>query len=280
MEELLIDHEPIQTQRGEYALASGAAAVDRLLILHKIYGPAGRRLLLQAGLKPGMHVADFGCGVGAVTRMLAEMVGPKGSVTGIDSSAEQIEQAVSACRLAGRSNVLFGTADACATGLPRNSFDLVYCRFLLLHLPDPAACLREMRAVLKPGGIIVIEDGDLASATSVPHTALDAFADLFTRLAPSRGVNYSIATDLFHLVRDAGFGNPQIEIHQPAGCRSDHGDLLTRSVAEAGPAFIAAGLITRPQLERTLDEMEAAANDARVLVLAPRMSVIWARKAA
>jgi SAM-dependent methyltransferase len=212
--------------------------------------------------------------------MLAEMVGPKGSVTGIDSRAEQIEQAVWTCRFANLSNVLFGTADACATGLPLNSFDLVYCRFLLLHLPDPAACLREMRAVLKPGGIVVIEDGDLASATSVPRTALDAFADLFTRLAPSRGVNYSLASNLFHMVKEAGFVNPQIEIHQPAGCRSDHGDLLTKSIAEAGPAFISAGLITRPQLERTLNQMEAAANDPGVLVLAPRMSVVWARKAA
>jgi hypothetical protein len=63
-------------RNGEYALASGAAAVRRLYVLHNIYGPAGRRILLQAGLKPGMHVADFGCGVGAVTRMLGEIVGP------------------------------------------------------------------------------------------------------------------------------------------------------------------------------------------------------------
>jgi len=263
---------------GEYALASGAAAVERLFVLHSIYSPAGRRLLLQAGLKPGMHVADFGCGVGAVTRMIGEMVGPTGSVTGVDVSAEQTQQASVICKQASLRNVKFHTADACATGLPRHSFDLVYCRFLLLHLPDPAGCLREMHDLLKPGGILVVEDGDLASATSVPPTALNAFADLFSRLGPVRGVNYSLANNLYHMVKDAGFVDPRIEIHQPAGCRDHNGVLLTSSVAEAGPAFVSAGLITRRELDLTLAEMAAAANNPDVLVLSPRMSVVWAQK--
>ena len=64
----------------EYVLATGAKAVRRLLLLHNIYSPAGKRALINAGLKPGMKVGEFGCGVGAVTRMLAEMVGPRGDV--------------------------------------------------------------------------------------------------------------------------------------------------------------------------------------------------------
>jgi ubiquinone/menaquinone biosynthesis C-methylase UbiE len=276
----MVDTENHKTRLGEYALASGAAAVRRLFVLHNIYAPAGRRILLEAGLQPGMHVADFGCGVGAVTRMLAEIVGPTGSVTGIDSSAEQIEQATEICRNSGLTNVAFRTTDACSTRLPARSYDLVYCRFLLLHLLDPAACIREMRRVLRAGGILVIEDGDIASATSVPRTALNAFADLFMRLGRKRGVDYSLANNLYHLVKDAGFADPHIEIHQPAGCRDDHGVLLAWSVAEAGPALVAEGLITRPELRRTLDEMEQAAFDPDVLVLAPRMSVVWARKAA
>jgi hypothetical protein len=137
-----------------------------------------------------------------------------------------------------------------------------------------------MREVLKPGGTLVIEDGDLASATSVPPTALNAFADLFTRLGPTRGLNYSLANNLFHMVKDAGFCDAQIEIHQPAGCGDENGTLLTMSVAEAGRAFVSAGLITAPQLESTIREMAHAANNPEVLALAPRMSMVWARKAA
>src|SRR5262249_22088235 len=81
------------SRSSEYALASVTPAVRRLVMLHEVDAPAGRRILLRAGLTEGMHVADFGCGVGMVTRMLAEMVGPAGYVTGIDVSAVQLEQA-------------------------------------------------------------------------------------------------------------------------------------------------------------------------------------------
>lgn len=263
---------------GKYALATGADAVGRLNVLHKIYSPAGREALLEAGLTGGMRVADFGCGPGTMTRMLASLVGPSGSVTGIDLHAAQLEQARQLCAMDGLDNTKFVRADACVTGLPQNRFDLVYCRFLLLHLVDPASCLREMFRVLKPGGILVAEDGDLASAGSVPPTALDAFADLFSRLGPIRGVDYSLANRLLLLVADAGFSITNLKIHQPAERAGLSGLLLKWSVEEAGSAFVESGLITPEQLQYTIIEMESAVNNPNVLALAPRMSLVSARK--
>src|SRR5258708_9952312 len=109
---------------GEYSLATGGAAVRRLTALHRVYSPAGRRVLQRAGLKPGMTVADLGCGVGATTCMLAEMVGPTGHVTGIDLSASQLEHGRSLCKVQGITNATFMEASATATGLSRNSFGL------------------------------------------------------------------------------------------------------------------------------------------------------------
>jgi SAM-dependent methyltransferase len=266
-------------QSNPYALATGAPAVRRLHLLHDLYSPAGRRVLLDAGLQKGMKVADFGCGVGVVTRMLAEMVGPSGSVTGLDVNARQLTEAAAWCESGGVKNASFVTADACRTGLPRGSFDLVYCRFLLLHLPDPMGCLREMREVLRPGGIIVVEDGDLASAMSVPPTAIDAFADLFCRFGPTRGLDYSLARDLYHMVIGTGFTDVRVDIHQPASTHGETRAFLKLSLEEAGPTFVDAGIITSERLQETLNEMQDAIEDPGVLILAPRMSLVSGRNA-
>jgi ubiquinone/menaquinone biosynthesis C-methylase UbiE len=248
-------------------------------MLHDIYSPAGRRVLLEAGLREGMRIADFGCGVGVVTRMLAEITGPSGSVTGIDVDGAQLEQASAWCAAGRLDNVNFLEAPAACTRLPRNSFDLVYCRFLLLHLADPMACLVEMRDVLKPGGILVVEDGDLKSACSIPPSPVDAFADLFSQLGPLRGVDYSLANNLYHMVRQAGFSNAKLEIHQPALLEHENRHFLQWSVAEAGGAFVDAGLTTRDQLAQTLSGMQEAIDNPDVIILAPRMSLVWGRKA-
>jgi SAM-dependent methyltransferase len=268
----------VPTSADPYVLATGAAAVRRLHVLHNIYSPAGKRILLQAGLTEGMRVADFGCGVGVVTRMLAQIVGSSGIVTGIDVDGAQLEQAASLCARDGLQNTRFVKASADSTGLPRNSFDVVYCRFLLLHLAEPAACLREMKAVLKPGGIIVVEDGDLASATSIPPGATDAFAKLFGRLGPTRGLNYSLATDLYHMVKLGGFPGANVEIHQPAIIEGENRSFLKWSVEEAGPALLDAGITTPDELSQTLAEMQSAVDDLNVLILAPRMYIVWGRK--
>jgi SAM-dependent methyltransferase len=261
---------------GPYALATGEAAAYRLEILDSVYGPGTRRLLREAGVLPGMTVADIGCGIGMVTSLLADLVGPTGHVFGIDSSSSQLAEARG--RLRGRSNISLVESMATDTGLPPRSFDLVYSRFLLIHLVEPEQALREMRTLLKPNGILVCEDGDLTTAGSVPPSALEAFADLWGRLGPRRGVDYTLGNRLFHMVLAAGFPAPEIAFNQPVVARGENKRLLELSVAEAGPSFVSAGLITRVDLEQTLVEMRCLYADGTILAVMPRMTQVWAKK--
>jgi SAM-dependent methyltransferase len=260
-----------------YVLATGEAAAYRLHILHSLYGPGTRRVLLAAGLRPGMRVAELGCGVGMVTALLAELVGPEGHVVGVDSSTAQLARARDQLRNVG-TNLSLVEANASDTGLPRGSFDLVCCRFLLMHLPRPDQALREMRALLKPDGILVCEDGDLTTAGSEPSSALGAFIDLFGRLGPVRGVDYTLGRRLFHMVQAAGFPVPEITFNQPVLARGRNKRFLELSVAEAGPALIDSDLITPEELDRTLAEMRCATEDESILAVMPRITRVWARK--
>src|SRR5262245_10563177 len=268
---------PLHRATKPYVLATGEAAAYRLRLLHGLYGPGTRRVLLDAGLRPGLRVADLGCGVGMVTALLAELVGPEGHVVGIGVSGAQLAQAREELPAGCRATRLV-EASATDTGLPSESFDLVYCRFLLIHLPEPERALREMRRLLKPDGILVCEDGDLTASGSQPPSALGAFADLFGRLGPSRGVDYTLGRRLFQMVLAAGFPAPDITFNQPVLARGENKRLLELSVAEAGPAFVEAGLITAEELERTLVEMRRLASDETVVAVLPRMSQVWARK--
>jgi SAM-dependent methyltransferase len=270
---------PDPSTAGRYALATGQAAAYRLRLLHSLYGPGTRRVLLEAGLRRGMRVADVGCGVGMVTALLAQLVGPEGRVVGIDASAAQLDQARERLADAG-AKASFVEASATRTGLPSESFDFVYCRFLLMHLPEPERALAEMRSLLKPHGTLVCEDGDLTSAGSEPPSALGAAAHLFGNLGPVRGVDYTLGRRLFHLVRAAGFPAPEVTFNQPVRARGEDKRLLELSVAEAGPALIEARLTTAEELEHTLREMRRLAADETVLAVMPRMAQVWARKPA
>jgi SAM-dependent methyltransferase len=212
-----------------------------------------------------------------VTQLLAEMVGPTGEVVGVDFSADQLKQA-RALLPEGMTNVSFVEASATETGLNRESFDLVYSRFLFIHLVEPERALQEMYDLLKPNGLLVCEDGDLTSAGSEPPSKLEAFAVLFGRLGPKWGVDYTLGRSLYHMVFAANFSQPEITFNQPVFAEGENKLLLELSVAEAGPAFIAAGLITPYDLAQTLTEMRELAEDETVIAVMPRMSQVWARK--
>ena len=262
----------------DYVLAVGEAAARRLRVLDEVFGPYSRELLRRAGLTQGMRVADIGCGSGLVSLWIAAQLGAGGSVTGVDMSGEQLRVAEKNAGAAGLTNVSFQEASAYETKLPRGQFDLVYSRFLMCHLTDPAKALSEMRTLLTPDGILVCEDHDDGGIFSEPQTrAYERLVEISEAVNRIRGLDSYIGLKLPRLVREAGFGRPEVVVKQIAELRGPHKLFWEITLREAAPAILAAGVATQEELDTVCGEIRAIAEDETTLVMLARVTQIWAR---
>ena len=262
----------------DYILAVGEAAARRLLMLDEIFGPHSRELPRRAGLTQGMRVADIGCGTGLVSLWIVAQLGAGGSVTGVDMSGEQLKVAEKNAVAAGLTNISFQEASAYETNLPREQFDLVYSRFLMCHLTDPADALSEMRALLKPDGILVCDDHDDGGIFSEPPTGVyKRLVEISEAINRTRGLDSHIGLKLPRLVCEAGFGSPEVVVKQIAELRGPHKLFWEITLREAAPAILAACVATKEELDTVCSEIRAISEDETTLVMLARVTQVWAR---
>jgi N-methyltransferase StaMA len=108
-------------------------------------------------LRPGQHVLDVGCGVGAPAIRLGQRVDAR--ITGVTNSEWQVQEAARRVRAAGlRGQVDVELGDAAALAYPDESFDAVLVFQALQHAPDREQWLREAIRVLRRGGRIVLTE--------------------------------------------------------------------------------------------------------------------------
>lgn len=263
-----------------YALKTGDSGAERLRLLDRVYGASTRRMLLEAGLKPGMRVLDMACGVGTVTCWIAEQVGASGSVVAADVSPDQLRVARAtweSCE--GLPPVEYIEASAYDTGLPAESFDLVHTRLLLCHLNRPEDAIREFYRLLKPGGVFVCSDLYGAGMLSEPMTRAWARSmEIIFALAKSIGVNYNHGLRLPERMLAAGFQRPEVSFDTPVYMRGPEKRLWELTFAEVGPAIARTGVATLQEVEDLAAQMKIEAEDETTLMVPYPLLCAWAVK--
>ncbi|QES39939.1 SAM-dependent methyltransferase [Streptomyces venezuelae] len=116
-------------------------------------GPAYRAAIAELALSPGSAVLDAGCGTGRALLALRDAVGPTGAVLGADLTPAMLEAATRAGRDPAGQLLL---ADVTRLPVRTQSLDAVFGAGLISHLPDPAENLRELRRVVRPGGLLAL----------------------------------------------------------------------------------------------------------------------------
>lgn len=118
-----------------------------------------REMAAWLGARPGMRLLDAGCGAGLPALVFAEA---GAEVSAIDVDAARLEAAETL--LAGtplRARVTFRLGDVMGLPAADASFDVVWCSYVLHHLADKEAAVREFKRVLRPGGRLAVREGGL-----------------------------------------------------------------------------------------------------------------------
>lgn len=116
----------------------------------------GRRTVERLQLTPGAKTLDVCCGSGASALPAAEIVGPTGSVTGLDLAENLLNLARNKARQRGLDNVTFQSGDLSQLPFDDNTFDVAVCVFGIFFVPDMQAALRELKRVARTGGTVAI----------------------------------------------------------------------------------------------------------------------------
>jgi SAM-dependent methyltransferase len=258
-----------------YVIRGGFEGRERLRILARVMQPSTRSLLERAGVGAGMACLDVGCGGGDVTFELARLVGTSGRVVGMDMDASKIELArreAADLELAGVEFRLVEVGES--AGAPE--FDVVYARFLLTHLSDPADALERMLGFLRPGGVAIVEDIDFRGHFCHPeHLAFRRYVTLYSEVVRAKGADPDIGPRLPGLLRDAGLENVQMHVVQPAGFEGDVKLIAALTLENIADAVLAADLTTEDDLQAAIRELYAIAEDRTTVMSVPRVVQAW-----
>ncbi len=182
------------TPEQHYTFGDGDLPALRLRHLAETYAESSRALLGRLGPVEGGAV-DVGCGPGYTTELLAGALRPAWTV-GLDRSARLLSAARD--RLPG---LRFVEHDVTVGPLPAPPAAVVYSRFLLTHLPDPASAVRTWASALARGGRLVLEE---TAALGSDHPAVQRYYELVDALQDHYGQRFRVGLELGELTRAAG----------------------------------------------------------------------------
>ncbi|HEX6542866.1 MAG TPA: class I SAM-dependent methyltransferase [Ktedonobacterales bacterium] len=265
----------------DYLFAQATDEARRLKRQSEFFHRFTSAFLESAGITTGMKVLDVGTGIGEVAFMLAERVGPQGTVVGIDINPAMIDFARQQAQVAGFTNVSFLQGDILHMALD-DQFDAVVGRLVLMYMKDRVAVLRRLSQQLRPGGMLAFQELDLTLAgTSLPRAPLveqvgNRLTQVFQRAGlDTRGLN------LFHLFLEAGMPAPEMELITTVGGGPDWAgyEQLVDITSALLPLILAFGIATQEevQVETLLQQLREEAATRQNVVMIHGLMNVWTR---
>jgi ubiquinone/menaquinone biosynthesis C-methylase UbiE len=269
------------TPTDDYILGKTSAEYQRLRAQAKLWEEATKRVLLKAGVHAGMSCLDIGCGPGEVMRLMGEIVGPEGCVTGVDVDGNIGREALDMLRRTARGQYAFHEIDVESRDqVPGSPFDVTFARLTLVHLKEPVAFLRKMMTWTKPGGVIVVQEHDFDSWGAYPK--LDEIVEAiqtFRTVAEKAGGDTRLGFKLPTYFIEAGLGPPDGTDVSALLVEVEVGGRMTQGVYDSiFPMAQRLGIADEASRQRILGAIDQARHSGGRHVLSPLLIGAWKRR--
>lgn len=261
---------------GDYSLGTNEPERLRLLEQCKFLRPAAENLVEQIGVELGWRTLDVACGPLGILDVLAERVLPR-HVGGLERELRYIAAARQSLEERGLAEVELVQADATATGLPGDTFDLTHARLLLINVPRPAEVVAEMIRITRPGGYVAFQDLELGSWTCQPPLPeWDRLKGAFIQVFPG---DAGIGGQIAGLLSDAGLVDLRVAAHCIEAPVGHHfRDYLPYLVELHRQQILDSDSLTTADLDAGLLRIREHLADANTRTRYPTLLQVWGRK--
>ncbi len=236
-----------------YVMERGDVETQRLIRQAAYREPLTRRLFSEAGITKGMNVLDLGAGAGDVAFLAAELVGPTGSVLGIDTDPEVLRTARARASAAELDNVTFVEQDLRSLD-PGEGFDAVVGRLVLMYVADPAEALRTVSKCLTPGGIVAMQELNWLrdSVVAFPPTPLwEQTWSWMRETVRHSGIDIELGYKLYRSFVDAGLPEPEMLLQAKVASGSDPDvyEYAADTLRNMLPTLLSCGIATEDEVD-------------------------------
>jgi len=263
-----------------YLLGRNQNEVERLRKQVKELHAEARWLLDRLNVPRGAKAIDLGCGPQGILDLLSEHVGPEGAVVGLEKSAEFVTAAQEFVKDRRLSNVEILRADAKATGLPRDSFDLAHARLVLVNVPEPERIVAEMVGLVRPGGLVASHEADyLPHLCDPPSPAWNRLFEIYEAYSRASGIDLFVGRKTHRMFRAAGIVdvqvNPVIHVYPHEHNRRT---IFWDFINNVRDRVLAHGLVSEGELSGLMNDLKHHLDDPGTLVVSHLFFQVWGRK--
>lgn len=262
----------------EYLPNIGNADLERLSILAEAYEEGSQNFLLKHLPKDTQNLLDVGCGHGQMTFWLSKNY-PQCSILGIDSSQEQIDICNEYSKQHNTNNVNFKLHNITDSELEENKFDVVYIRFLLMHVRNWDVCLNNILKSCKKGALILIEEpGFPYECWPKDNEYFQRANDLVKQMADITSLNYDCFPKLWKKVQELNVSIKSIQFNMPALVTERQKSLPFISFEQIREPLISAGVINDQEFTTLLDNVRGLVKDPNYIMGGWRMMQLAIQK--